>query len=1151
MRFALAAILTLAIHGLSAQRNDNWVVGRDTGIHFKENKLEYFKAKADLSRNSNSDNGLSSISDRSGKLQLYTVGNTLYNKFHDSLGELQETITNIAYHHRRYFLPIPDSDSLYCIVYLSWRGGNSQELTYTLIDVSADNGRGVILVDDSSILSYTPNTRGFVYPIRHANKKDYWLIFQKYKDSSQVFLLSKTGISLGNKQTINIDLNDYTGARLLDVCANSSDSKIYTSGVYELNDPDNRPVVFEYGFNNKSGIIISKKAILNKKDLPYANYVVSMNTSFNDNYLYITCNHSDAYSGILPYTHVLQYDLKHNISRVIRRDKFDLINQGNNYSLFWTSSKAPNGKIYLTRQTFNSSDSGTWVIDKPNIAGQKCGLRLFNPNLYLYNPTIISEGAGVSFTHNLLDNPCADTAIFTIHADSGYKKVQLIFGDGDTAKWYPPYMNDTIIKHIYLPGIYEAAIVGTKDLYDYEKWYSDTLYVYPKPLRTGRREIKTEYCERVRYGIIDTIINASYIKYSWGYDSVTVPKYNSRVVFINDYFKDDTLLMKSQLVSNLYQTGAAKSIYGQCFTNYLDTIIIKSLDKPKLNIQFNADTLCQRQALFVADSSKMASSKQLYWLGKWYTTSEKLLQLPTDTFGSFSAISRHVSPYFCPVQDTFEIFIYPSPKVKYTVNDTNQCFTGHSFVLINKTDTAYQSNYYWGNGLTEYKNLNTYQTQYATIGHFNVYQRAINKYNCKDSVAIQLRVSPMPNPRIIAPNTICDNQFLRINLKDTLQGNFEFSSENLFLNNINEGVLDNKSGTYNLNLVSTSLEGCSTSVSQKIDILEAPKPSWEINDTTQCIVGHKFTILEQSNGKTSIHWGDGDSSSSVKAQHQYLKSGTFLAQLIKISNNGCSDTVKRRLTVWKNPEIKIGDSVACTGVQEIYIPKLNSGSAPIDSFLWTSSIGLRQNTSIANCTYDVKGNEWIKLYISDTNNCSAQDSIVVQVHESPPINFVATPYGLTNNEYIYELEATSLNMSSYQWDFKTIGKLYGQKVNPRFPMTGLMYPFQLKIASPEGCISTLDTSIDLLELTGFYFPNAFTPNDDGLNDEFGIVGSSFVKEYDLRIYNRLGGKVFETTDPNAKWNGKGWSNGWYVYTGYARDKYNRFHEFTGEFYLVR
>jgi len=68
----------------------------------------------------------------------------------------------------------------------------------------------------------------------------------------------------------------------------------------------------------------------------------------------------------------------------------------------------------------------------------------------------------------------------------------------------------------------------------------------------------------------------------------------------------------------------------------------------------------------------------------------------------------------------------------------------------------------------------------------------------------------------------------------------------------------------------------------------------------------------------------------------------------------------------------------------------------------------------------------------------------------------------------------------------------------------------------------------------FYLPNAFTPNGDGLNDEFKPVQRyDLVKRYHLYIYNRWGQFIFETSDINTGWDGtykgKPAEQGAYVY----------------------
>ena len=50
-------------------------------------------------------------------------------------------------------------------------------------------------------------------------------------------------------------------------------------------------------------------------------------------------------------------------------------------------------------------------------------------------------------------------------------------------------------------------------------------------------------------------------------------------------------------------------------------------------------------------------------------------------------------------------------------------------------------------------------------------------------------------------------------------------------------------------------------------------------------------------------------------------------------------------------------------------------------------------------------------------------------------------------------------------------------------------------------------------------PNAFTPNGDGLNDDFGIVSNTFFEEFSMQIYNRWGQLIYETTDQTNGWDG--------------------------------
>ncbi|GIV26568.1 MAG: hypothetical protein KatS3mg027_0382 [Bacteroidia bacterium] len=70
----------------------------------------------------------------------------------------------------------------------------------------------------------------------------------------------------------------------------------------------------------------------------------------------------------------------------------------------------------------------------------------------------------------------------------------------------------------------------------------------------------------------------------------------------------------------------------------------------------------------------------------------------------------------------------------------------------------------------------------------------------------------------------------------------------------------------------------------------------------------------------------------------------------------------------------------------------------------------------------------------------------------------------------------------------------------------------------------------------FELPNVVTFNEDGTNDFFQAIKVKYVKDIDLKIYNRWGQLLYQTTDPYFKWDGsvkqtgQRVSDGTYFYT---------------------
>jgi gliding motility-associated-like protein len=82
--------------------------------------------------------------------------------------------------------------------------------------------------------------------------------------------------------------------------------------------------------------------------------------------------------------------------------------------------------------------------------------------------------------------------------------------------------------------------------------------------------------------------------------------------------------------------------------------------------------------------------------------------------------------------------------------------------------------------------------------------------------------------------------------------------------------------------------------------------------------------------------------------------------------------------------------------------------------------------------------------------------------------------------------------------------------------------FVYKIKAEEGPNGyggeSYSNEIVLVQKPHLYIPSAFTPNNDASNDEWG-VGSAFVKEIELKVFNRFGQMIFYSDHVENLWDG--------------------------------
>ena len=128
-------------------------------------------------------------------------------------------------------------------------------------------------------------------------------------------------------------------------------------------------------------------------------------------------------------------------------------------------------------------------------------------------------------------------------------------------------------------------------------------------------------------------------------------------------------------------------------------------------------------------------------------------------------------------------------------------------------------------------------------------------------------------------------------------------------------------------------------------------------------------------------------------------------------------------------------------------------------------------------------------------------------------------------------------------------------VHPAPSGTDSLVTYTLTVTSQYGCVDQSTVTI-LVVKPVVVFPNAFTPGDGGKNDLFGMVllqGAATVES--MKIYNRWGNLVLESTEPGATWDGKDGDkdavSDVYVYVVRWRSGDDALHINKGELLLLR
>lgn len=116
-----------------------------------------------------------------------------------------------------------------------------------------------------------------------------------------------------------------------------------------------------------------------------------------------------------------------------------------------------------------------------------------------------------------------------------------------------------------------------------------------------------------------------------------------------------------------------------------------------------------------------------------------------------------------------------------------------------------------------------------------------------------------------------------------------------------------------------------------------------------------------------------------------------------------------------------------------------------------------------------------------------------------------------------QLILTGTGAENYNWVIN--GNNYGKDNPLETYVSAKQMDIQLFGTNAYDCMDSTSVVVVGEECCEVGIPNAFTPNGDGLNDEFGIITPGNPKRFIFRIFDRWGKEVFVTSLVQAKWDG--------------------------------
>lgn len=534
------------------------------------------------------------------------------------------------------------------------------------------------------------------------------------------------------------------------------------------------------------------------------------------------------------------------------------------------------------------------------------------------------------------------------------------------------------------------------------------------------------------------------------------------------------------------------SVTDDCGNIQTDSILISVRPSVTLNAS-NDETICQSESVQLNAATE--NGRDFRWTPS--------VGLSDPDIANPMASPDETTTYVVTVNDgcgnpiTDSVVVSVRPSVSVDVGNDRMICANESVQLSTIFENAQDFQWTPTVGLSDPSIANPIATPSSTTAYILT---SSDGSICVAQDTIIVQVNELPNVDAGEDESICVGESLELQANGGQDYEWMPMPEISNQHTANPSVTPSKTTTYVVE--GTDINGCKNKDSLTVFVNPLPEIS---TGGDQSICAGEETMLFGEGGVTYDWFPIEGLSDATSANSLANPTKSTSYTLTGTDANGCENTATVLINVKPRPQAEgLDEYEICEG--DMAVLSVSGG----ESYHW--STGEKGSSISVNPTENTSF--WV---IPKTNGCEG-DTLFTQV---TVVKLPELEVEISEIKGFSPLEVTFMNLSqyatSYSWEFGDGTTSMEENPTHTYKMPGTYSP-RLTGENRLGCTVSLELGeIEILE-PPFAFPNAFTPNGDGINDEFDTrVGE--VSRYEIMIFNRWGNLIFQTNDPQDHWQG--------------------------------